>query len=321
VIASIDDWLALDRATPAPSFFARPAFALALHDAYPRMDPRPFCVQLRDGEYVVPIIRTYAPLGLTHAVAFPLGGYSCVLDDCGRPADGEAATEVLGRIAQAFHAVEFTGWPLGAQPSTPGWSETELKTAVIDCAGGRDAALSTMRGVTRRMAAQSLRRGVECVLATPDERSLSAYYEMLEESSAGWGLTEPTISRRLLHAVFARAGSDAELWFALADGTPIAGGVVLYGAQELFFWSAAMRRDFGRLRPSNALNVRLIERACERGVRWYNLGASEGLSGVERFKHDLGARDVPYRRLQHRGHAATLYRGLRTMLRGEAVRS
>ena len=55
-----------------------------------------------------------------------------------------------------------------------------------------------------------------------------------------------------------------------------------------------MLSEFGRLRPSNALNFALLRAAAERGMRWYNLGSSEGLPGVARFKKDLGARDIAY---------------------------
>jgi lipid II:glycine glycyltransferase (peptidoglycan interpeptide bridge formation enzyme) len=133
---------------------------------------------------------------------------------------------------------------------------------------------------------------VTCERAPVQE--LDTYYELLCEASRGWGLARPTISRDLLHAVFARGDGDAQLWFARVDGAVAGGGVILYGTDELFFWSAAMRRDFARFRPSNALNLCLIAQACARGVRWYNLGASEGLEGVARFKHDLGAEAVPY---------------------------
>jgi hypothetical protein len=172
-----------------------------------------------------------------------------------------------------------------------------------------------MRGVTRRMVGQAIRRGVSCELQAADRRGLDLYYDMLREASTGWGLTQPTISRVLLDAVAARGGEDVELWFAMLEGEPIAGGVVLFGSDELFFWSAAMRREFSRFRPSNALNARLIERACERRVRWYNLGASEGLSGVERFKTDLGAVGIPYSRLTARTPAYRAYLALRHVLK------
>ena len=75
-----------------------------------------------------------------------------------------------------------------------------------------------------------------------------------------------------------------------------------------------MRQAFSHLRPSNALNVALIEAAAERKLHWYNLGASEGLPGVERFKRGLGAKNVPYTQLHHQSLRLNMYTRLRSSL-------
>ncbi len=311
----IDAWERFDRDAPAPTFFARPAFARALERAFPHVEAAPLSIAYKGKTYIVPAIRSRSRMRPRTIEAFPLGGYSCVLDESGVPADAKAATEVLHEAASHAGAFSFTAWPLADQPDTDGFECTTYETAVIDCARGLETALSGMRGVTRRMAGQAIRRGVTCERHTTDARGLDTYYAMLEEASAGWGLERPTISRPLLDAVAHYGSEDVELWFAMLDGEAIAGGIVLIGAQELFFWSAAMRREFSRYRPSNALNARLIERACERGVRWYNLGASEGLSGVERFKTDLGATAIAYNRISNRTPAYRAYLTLRNVLR------
>lgn len=281
-------------AEAAPTFFARPGFASALERVYPHMRAETVTEEEAGVRFHVPVMSYRSRSGFTHAQAFPFGGYSCVFRDDGSTADAQQSARALQKAAARFTTFTFTPWPLAEPPVLPGWERTECTTAVIDCSGGVEAALANMRGVTRRMVGQSVRRGVVCERVRPDAAALARYYAMLVEASRGWGLERPTIPLDLFEAVFAYGRDDAELWFARCDDEVIAGGVVLCGSQELFFWSAAMRREFSRLRPSNALNARLIERTCERGLRWYNLGASHELEGVSRFKHDLGARDVPY---------------------------
>jgi hypothetical protein len=321
VIVALEEWEGYDRVHPAPTFFARPAFARALHDAFPRLQPALVRVVYGGEKYMIPVVRQRNAVGLSSGCGFPLGGYTCVRDENGHSVGGPQLSAIVERAAREFDSFEFTGWPMCQQPHVRGWISAELNTAVIDCRGGVSSALAGMRGVARRMAGQAERRGVDCVRSDGGPVAVKQYYGMLADSSMAWGLPKPTISLELLQAVFAHGGANAELWFAMLEGTPIAGGVALFGADELFFWSAAMRREYARHRPSNALNVRLIERACERGVHWYNLGASEGLAGVERFKHDLGARDVAYRRIEHRSRVAELYRSVRTGLRAGMVRS
>ena len=312
----METWERFDRAFPAPTFFARPAFARALHEAFAHLEPAPIFVKHKRREYVVPAVRTRSRVRLREVEAFPLGCYSCVLDtQTGLPADAATAAAVLRDAAWQSGSFSFVAWPLAEQPVPGAFDFTTHETAVIDCGDGLEAALCGMRGVTRRMVGQAIRRGVSCERVPIDRQSLDTYYAMLHEASVRWGLTKPAHSRALLDAVARHGGEDVELWFAMLDGEPIAGGFILFGAQELFFWSAAMRREFSQYRPSNALNARLIERACERGIRWYNLGASEGLSGVERFKTDLGATSIPYRRITLRTPAYRAYLALRHVLK------
>jgi CelD/BcsL family acetyltransferase involved in cellulose biosynthesis len=289
-----DEWCSADRRHPAPTFFARPAWARALCDTLEGVEPFALRVRIGSRRVLVPGLRSRTRgLRFQEIIAFPLGGYTCVMDEQGNAVDEPLAREALERLSKHIDHMRVVLWPLGPQPELRGAKIQHYETAVIDCSGGFEHVVAGIRGVTRRMAGQAERRGVECVRSTSID-DLDDYFEILRDASVAWGLPKPPISLELLRAVFVRGGADAELWFACVDGERIAGGVVLYGSDELFFWSAAMRREFGKLRPSNALNLRLIKAACERGVRWYNLGASEGLEGVARFKHDLGAESRIY---------------------------
>jgi lipid II:glycine glycyltransferase (peptidoglycan interpeptide bridge formation enzyme) len=136
---------------------------------------------------------------------------------------------------------------------------------------------------------------------------------MLCVAAERWGIGQPTFPKAFVDALLETGGENVEIWFAELDGRPIAGGIVFYGSQELFFWSAAMHAEYGRLRPSNALNVALMAAACARGIRWYNLGASEGLAGVSRFKRGLGATELPYSELQYARASYSVYSWIRSL--------
>ena len=288
-------WTALDRVA-APTFQARPAWALALADSNPSLSPSPLACRLDDGSTcIVPLVRLRSRVGWRVYSGTPLGGYTVVLNEDGSVADAAHAKAAYAAVlASGVHAIAITPWPL-AQADLDGLPGKIVRreTSVIDLSIGAQAALANMDGNSRRMAGQAVRRGVRCERAR-GESAIDRYYAMLEESAIRWGRERPTFPKRLLEALVARGGDDVEIWFATFEGEAIAGGVMLYGSDEANFWSAAMRSDFGTLRPSNALNVALITAAAERGVRWYNLGESEGLPGVARFKQGLGAGTVPY---------------------------
>ncbi|HTX57348.1 MAG TPA: GNAT family N-acetyltransferase [Candidatus Acidoferrales bacterium] len=307
-------WLAFDRLNPAPTFFARPAWAQALADAMPGTVPAPLRVEAGSDSFLLPLVRP--PRGrmpFREYVGFPLGGYTCVLDANGRPAPLSSALAVVTQVADQADHLRLYPWPLGPAYAPERALQRAHETAVIDCSRGFAHAVAGMRGVTRRMAEQANRRGVVCARA--EIRELPDYYDLLEAASREWPAGRPSTSYVLLKRVLEQGGDDAQLWFAYAGGRRIAGGIVLFGSDELFFWSAAMDRNASAYRPSNALNVALIRAACERGVHWYNLGASEAIPGLERFKHDLGAQTIPYREVRTRSRAFLWYERARTALR------
>lgn len=284
-------WLEYDRAHPAPTFFARPAWAQAVAEIHPSFTPAVLRVRSAGMEPIlVPALEHRSKtLRLRRFNAFPLGGYTCFLHEDGTVASQPECDRAISEIAAYTHSASIIPWPLAPAPT----GGTEHVTAVVDLSGGLDNALERVDGCFRRMAGQALRRGVECAPATGIE-AVHTYYALLCESAKRWGIPEPIERRYLMEALVRHGGPDVEIWFARAEGRAIAGGVVFYGSEELFFWSAAMLSEFSRLRPSNALNFALLRAAAERGIRWYNLGSSEGLPGVARFKKDLGARDIAY---------------------------
>jgi CelD/BcsL family acetyltransferase involved in cellulose biosynthesis len=316
----LDEWLAFDRKHAAPTFFARPAWAFALADTEPDLAVAPLRVTCPGGWAIVPLMRSKrSRLHWKEYVGFPMGGYTCVLDERAQALSGAAAAEVFERIANRVDMLRVIPWPLAGATSKRARA-TLRETAVIDLADGYDAVMARMNGVTRRMGAQAARRGVTCDIERGVE-AVDQYYALLSEASRRWGVARPSLSRQLLDAVVAQGEKSVELWFAQVEGRRIAGGVVLLGSQEQFFWSAAMLAADGKYRPSNALNTRLLRAACERGLRWYNLGASEGLPGVQRFKRDLGATSLPYAELTFARPLAAAYDELRrAVLRVGAVR-
>ncbi len=314
----LDEWFALDKRSAAPTFFSRPAWARALAQAITRFSVAPVWCEFSDGSRVgVPLVVARGRLGWTEYIGMPLDTYTVALED-----DGALAT--TGRSAAAFHAIvrrlghscRITPWPAAyADIELPTCESHARETSLIDVSGGADAVLERMDGVVRRMAGQAERRGVVCSRAAESRAAVDDYYAMLTVAAARWERGTPTFSKALLEAVVEHGGADVEIWFARVDGAAIAGGVVLFGADELMFWSAAMLPDFASLRPSNALNVALIRRAAERAVRWYNLGSSEGLPGVKRFKEGLGAFSVTYRSFERVSAVYAAYRKLRRSTR------
>jgi CelD/BcsL family acetyltransferase involved in cellulose biosynthesis len=316
---SIAQWLEFDSAHPAPTFFARPAWALALAQVHSGMQPAPLLVRVHgEPPVIVPLMQMHGgPLRWRDYCGFPLGAYTCFLDLEGKLVDEIRANHVLAEIAHHAHTVTLVPWPLGPVP-TIRHDGAVHETAVVDLRNGIEAAMANVDGVFRRMAGQAERRGVSCAVSR-DADAVDVYYELLEASAKRWGLAAPGIPKALISALLEHGGNDVEIWFARAQDRAIGGGIVFYGSQEFFFWSAAMLAEYGRLRPSNALNFALMHAAARRGMAWYNLGSSEGLPGVARFKKDLGATAVPYSDFTFARTPYKLYTNVRRTIRARAT--
>jgi hypothetical protein len=282
------------------------------------MHPEPLEVHVHGEQpVIVPAMRMHGgPLRWREYCAFPLGGYTCFLHRDGSLADEIRANHVLAEVRRFADAATIVPWPLGPTP-TMHCERLAHEAAVIDLRGGIEPALSGVDGCYRRMAGQASRRGVSCA-PSRDPQAVDIYYELLEASAKRWGLERPTIPKSFIAGLVEYGGNDVEIWFARAEGRAIAGGIVFYGSQEFFFWSAAMLAEYGRLRPSNALNFALLHAAAERGMSWYNLGSSEGLPGVARFKRDLGADGLPYAEIKLARTPYKLYRHVRRVIAARA---
>ncbi len=287
------EWLEFDKRHPAPTFFARPAWSLALASSFTGYEVAPLCFANGGRVFLVPTVRVNTRMRWRKYDAFPQGTYTYVQPLDGGSVSAEETAEVLQAAISQTDSFSAVPWPI-AGPIPLKAPSINCETAVIDLRPGVEAVTARMNGKSRRMAGQAKRRGVQCAV-DESENAVDTYYNLLEESARRWGIGKPTISKLLLENVRRFGMNDVEIWFAYHAGQPIAGGVVLYGADELFFWSAAMLAESGTLRPSNALNVALIQTAIDRGMSWYNLGASDGLPGVRKFKQYLGAADVAYR--------------------------
>jgi hypothetical protein len=304
------EWRAFDACHPAPTYFARPGWAMALESSFEGLSAEPKLFRLSEGEALFPLMRSGRRF--VSVEAMPLGTYTMPLSPDGEPADPALAEAIVHRIIERSSAdFSCTLWPMGGYGSVNGCERTLHQASVIDLRDGAEAALARFKGVARRMAGQAMRKGVVCA---PEPDAVGLYYSLLEESAKRWGKEAPHLPRRLFESLVAFGGNDVEIWIARYKGEAIAGGIMLYGSREAFFWSAAMRAKYADLRPSNLLNVEMIKTAVERGMQWYNLGASEGLDGVARFKESLGAESVDYATLSWKSSLYRNYQKIRSAL-------
>jgi hypothetical protein len=289
-------WLEMDRVTAAPTFFARPAWALAIGRAYPSLAAWPVCCSLDDGSRaIVPLVREHGGrLRWTILHGMPFGGYTVVLASGGQLVESHMAARIVQELLSLGDDVVLNLWPLAPLPVVKTYVRKLEEASVLDISGGVENALSRIGSKSRRMAGQARRRGVTCAIET-GAAAIDTYYALLEGAAhERWHLDAPRLSKEFVRAVCTEGKDSVEVWIARFEGAAIAGGIALYGAQEVALWTTAMRTGMEVLRPHNILHLDIIAHAANRGIHWYNLLSSANMSGVLKFKEALGATSRPY---------------------------
>jgi len=283
-----DAWDAATVATEAPLRFShRAAAGRAFEAAYPEYDYEPCRVEYDDGTtLLVPLVRVGRRLGaLTTMLGMPLGLEGRPLVIAGELRPGHlhglfAALEGCGRLVVHGGA----GGPLAADG--PG---EHASTHILELAPGFEMLWEqSFSSKNRNSTRKAEKAGIEVGRAD----DVGAYHALYSAASRAWGYSDPPYPRALLDALM--DSGHAELWLGRLDGTPVAGAFLLRGSDDVFYWSGAVAAEHRTLAPGNAVITTAVKSACERGLGYFDFGASTGLPGVSAFKESFGASEVRY---------------------------
>jgi hypothetical protein len=281
-----DAWdAALEASGQRYRFSHRAAAGQALAAAFSEYSFEPHRVAYNDGVSVlVPLVRGARRLPvLTTMFAMPLGleGTPLVLEGEIGPAHVRALFHALGCGRLLVHG--------GAGGTPPGGAAAGEATHVLDLTPGFDAVWSgSFSSKNRNSCRKAEKAGVDIETST----AVGEYHHLYAAASRAWGYDEPPYPRALLDGL--AASGHAELWLARLDGAAIAGALLLRGSHDVLYWSGAVDATHRTLAPGNAVIKAAIESACQRGVAYFDFGASTGLPGVSAFKESFGATEVRY---------------------------
>jgi hypothetical protein len=221
-----------------------------------------------------------------------------------RPADRAAVDAALSAaLAERAGAPHVAGgaW-IGYRPGAPlatadlerPVGETRRLTAsVIELKGGGAKAWDSDKRERRELRRAAL-AGIRC---EEDPAALDACYALHARQARGWPGHRPVplaLLRRLLAAPRAGEIPLARLFTARSATRLLSGLVVLDHAHETLAWWIGTHPAAREVAASRALLVWAVGWATRLGRRRFNLGGSAGLSGVQSFKHSMGAREIAY---------------------------
>lgn len=91
-------------------------------------------------------------------------------------------------------------------------------------------------------------------------------------------------------------GASMEIWSVSKEGRTVGAAVFLLGRSQVQYQASGCERLAGPVSAMDALIWAAAKHYRDRGFQEMNLGASEGLDSVRRFKEKFGAHAVSYRR-------------------------
>jgi FemAB-related protein (PEP-CTERM system-associated) len=120
---------------------------------------------------------------------------------------------------------------------------------------------------------------------------LPDFYSVFSQNIRDLGT--PVFGRRLFRSILSHFGSDAELCCLSLSGRPVAGALLIHGADITEVPSASSLRSMNPTNANMLMYWHLLQRAIERGRQVFDFGRSSVDSNTYRFKKQWGARPAP----------------------------
>ena len=254
-------------------------------------------------------------LGLRRWEWAPYGLYAPVCADRQR---AQALADFLSRAPGRASQVRVQLNPLCSeagrmeeQAAAQGWRVLPRETHLLDLRPGLEALRRAYHATKRNQVAKPVKVDSRIALART-EADLLPYFEVYAHSLQRWGRAGAWPYPRqlfldLLHSPAVR------IWTHQVQGRLACAVVILECRHQALYWQGVSRIDEDQ-KPAHPM-VRLMDTVIQdlsaRGVPVLNLGASEGLPQVRRFKEEFGARPAAYSTLQWESGAWRWLQGLR----------
>jgi hypothetical protein len=241
-------------------------------------------------------------LGLRRWEWAPYGLYAPV---CADPQRAQALADFLNRAPGRASQVRVQLNPLcpeaarlAERAAAQGWRVLPRQTHLLDLRPGLPALRRGYHATKRNQVAKPVKIDSRIAQART-EADLQPYFEVYAHSLQRWGRAGAWPYPRqlfldLLHSPAVR------IWTHHVQGRLACAVVILESRHQALYWQGVSRIDEDQkaAHPMVRLMDAVIQDLCARGVPVLNLGASEGLPQVQRFKEEFGAQPLAYSALQ-----------------------
>lgn len=301
------EWLDRLAACPAATYFHTPMWLEGVVAAF---GGQVLGVEFRfpDGNWALfaLTIKAYAKGLFWHGYSGESGVYGGPLAPRALSAEQEAACYAV--LAERYPNLQVFGNPFagGGLPDGPGWERVDHSTHVLEL-GPPEAMRARYSRGCRARGNKARRAGVTTELLQGPEAA-ALYYELYLDSIRRWGEKVTWIRPlRFFEAVLAPGDPYAALHLARYEGRPAAVMIVCAWGDLAHYLAGAADESLMEHCPSNLLMEEAAQLWHARGKRVLDLGSSNGLDGVIRFKESFGANPLPYAEIRRQGALGRMY--------------
>ncbi len=309
---SRSEWLDRLAACPDATYFHTPSWLEAVVVGFGgRVQGLEF--RFPDGNWALfPMtVKPYAKGMFCHGYSGESGVYGGPLSPRPLAPDQEAA--LYAWLAVQYPNLQVFGNPFsegslpeGAPPRGVNWEHAEHETHVLELGAPEVMRAGFSRGCRAR-GNKARRAGITTEVYSGRDAA-AVFYALYLDSVRRWGEKVTWIRPlRFFEAVLAAGEPHAALHLARFEGRPAAAMIVCAWGARAHYLAGAADSSLMEHCPSNLLmeEVALVWHA--RGKRVMDLGSSNGLEGVMRFKESFGAKPLAYAEIRRQGALGRLY--------------
>lgn len=236
--------------------------------------------------------------------SMPMGGYGGWACEQGLPIAEEAQLNLQWLRGAHFHVVRLTSEPgrAAALPPAPLWpvpafarqhfEGRDFTTHLLDLSADDATRLQRVKPNVRSYLRRVDSLGFSFEIGGAD--ALSDFCSWYRRGSQAWQSAAGTLLPDAFFEALQGPGS-MEVWRARRDGQVVAAALFLLGRLQVQYQASGSAKLAGPVSAMDALIWAAARHYHERGLQSMNMGASEGLDSVRRFKEKFGAQAVGYR--------------------------
>jgi CelD/BcsL family acetyltransferase involved in cellulose biosynthesis len=320
------EWRALEKASPAPTFFQKAVWLQSILKTFPDQQGLWLTVsragRMLGGMSLSAIDR--GPLKTIHGSFSGTAGDPLLVTDL----DDRTRTAVIDALAAKLRRLSRQAWVLELNLFLGDAADRELHRTLdrlgatrlpvsasrIPLAGGLEAVESAYFHRTRRKERnRALREG--CTTEVSDDPAvIDEYYPIHLEASRRWQ-TAP-LPRELFETLLADGGGRAYMSCVRYQGRLMGAHLNLQGDEVITAWNGCTAADDNDKHPATLLIWQDIQEAVARGAAVLDLGAHGDNDGVANFKKVIGAEDVTRDHYRFQSPLGRLARGALGLVRG-----